>query len=159
MNTVRNNGWFKPIHGMSRTRLHRIWHAMKSRCFSSKHPHYKLYGGRGISVCDAWLNFATFAEWALQNGYRDDLTIERKDGNLGYAPDNCTWATYAEQAHNRRDNRKFLFAGESLTLREWARRLNTSHGTLMFRLKRGWTVEQTLGTSVGSKHARYHYVS
>lgn len=89
-------------HGESKTRLFRIWCEMKHRCTIKSDTNYIKYGGRGISVCDEWCNdFTTFRDWAMSNGYRDDLTIDRIDGTGNYEPSNCRWATYTEQNINR----------------------------------------------------------
>lgn len=89
-------------HGMSGTRLHRIWTEMKTRCLNQNDCHYKWYGARGISVCDEWLDFVPFSEWALSNGYKDDLTIDRIDNDGNYEPSNCRWITQSEQCKNHR---------------------------------------------------------
>ncbi|WP_298172077.1 hypothetical protein [Novosphingobium sp.] len=86
-------------HGQSGSRLHVIWVNMRKRCADTED---KDYGGRGISVCSAWLVFETFRDWAQKNGYRDDLTIDRVDNNKGYYPQNCRWTTATTQARNRR---------------------------------------------------------
>ncbi|MCB1454401.1 MAG: hypothetical protein KDJ43_12215 [Rhizobiaceae bacterium] len=94
-------GLSQPKHGMRNTRLYRVWTAMKVRCTSEKHPRYHRYGGRGISVCESWQEFEPFAEWALANGYRDDLQIDRINNDGSYEPDNCRFVTAAENMANR----------------------------------------------------------
>lgn len=95
-------------HGETGTRLHRIWKAMHTRCYNRNSPAYGYYGGRGISICDEWKNsYIAFRDWALTHGYSDELTIDRIDNNLGYSPDNCRWATMAQQNENKRAQNGF----------------------------------------------------
>lgn len=90
-------------HGYCGTRLYRIYYKMKERCYRPENDNFKYYGGRGIKICDEWLqNFSSFADWAVSNGYADNLTIDRKDNEKGYSPDNCRWVTMAEQQRNKR---------------------------------------------------------
>lgn len=89
-------------HGGKGTRLYNIWKNVRQRCRNPKATDFKLYGGRGITICDEWEDFGTFREWALQNGYTDELTLDRIDPNGNYCPANCRWATWAEQRHNQR---------------------------------------------------------
>lgn len=90
-------------HGMSRIRPYKIWVDMKKRCNNPKNKEYPNYGGRGIKVCVEWENdFPTFYKWAISNGYDDSLTIDRKDVNGNYCPENCRWSTLIEQGRNKR---------------------------------------------------------
>ena len=98
-----NSGQFKEKHGLSKSRLYRIRGGMLSRCLNPKNTKFHLYGGRGISVCDIWLkSFQAFYDWAMANGYSDELSLDRINNNGNYEPSNCRWVTISEQNKNRR---------------------------------------------------------
>lgn len=105
------NGYTKRIHGMSRTRLYEVWSGMKKRCYNKKHPHFKDYGARGISVCPEWKNdFYSFACWAKAHGYDENApkgkcTLDRIDPNGNYCPENCRFSDMGVQQNNRRDRK------------------------------------------------------
>ena len=95
------------LHGKYKTRLYKIWENMKQRCYNPKSSRYKDWGGRGIKICDEWLeNFMNFYNWAIDNGYADNLSIDRIDNDKNYEPSNCRWATVKEQANNKRAYRR-----------------------------------------------------
>lgn len=89
-------------HGHYFEKLHGVWNTMKQRCNNPSQHDYQWYGARGITVCKEWQAYPAFREWALSNGYREGLTIERVNNNLGYCPENCTWIPLKDQMKNRR---------------------------------------------------------
>src|SRR3990167_6158061 len=122
-----------PTHGMRRTRIHNIWRSIHMRCYKPKANSYSLYGERGISVCQEWHKFEPFFEWLKTSGYTSSLTLDRIDANGNYEPNNCRWATYCQQAQNRRNSISITYKGETLNLAEWARRLGIGRTTLQYR--------------------------
>lgn len=130
---------------MNKERLYSIWKRMKDRCNNPNHKYFSYYGGRGITVCDEWQkNFPAFYEWAIQNGYDDSLTIDRIDSNGNYDPCNCRWVTRHEQMLNTRRNHYLTYNGETLTVNEWAEKFGIKQNTLLYRIRRGWSVERAL---------------
>lgn len=134
------------VHGMSKTRLYKEWAGIIQRCKNPNATSYDRYGAKGITVCQEWPSFDLFKEWALNNGYSDELTIERINNNKGYSPDNCKWATYEEQAHNQKTNRNLEYNGRTMTMAEWAREIGITSSSLYGRLKRGWGIDKALST-------------
>jgi hypothetical protein len=109
-------------HGMTGTRIYMTWQNIIKRCKSKTDKSYKWYGGRGITICEEWANdFQSFYNWALENGYSDDLTIDRIDVNGNYEPSNCRWVTFKEQQRNKSNNVYIEYNGQIKTLCEWAR--------------------------------------
>jgi hypothetical protein len=141
-------------HGMRHTRLYETFVNMKTRCYNSNNSRYKLYGGRGIKICDEWLkDFNTFYEWAIDHGYNDTLTIDRIDPDGDYEPSNCRWVTWQTQQNNRRNNHRISFNGQNHTLAEWSRITGINYGTLVARIsRRGWSVERALTTGGDFHH-------
>lgn len=140
--TIHNES---PRSGRNASRIYNIWVSMKSRCNNKNNPVYMLYGGRGISVCDEWNEFKAFKEWAMNNGYSDQLTIDRINVNGNYEPDNCRWATQKEQCRNKRDNHYLTFQGETKTLIEWSELVGIRQETIRHRINDyGYTVEEAL---------------
>jgi hypothetical protein len=133
-------------YGESKTRIGMIWRAMINRCCSERNPNYKHYGGRGISVCDEWLNYYNFRDWSTSNGYEDNLTLERKNVNGNYEPNNCKWATMKEQENNRTNNHLITFNGETKTLQQWSEVTGISRETLRSRILRGWPSSKALAS-------------
>jgi hypothetical protein len=131
-------------HGETNSRLYGIWRTMKTRCYNQSYYQFDRYGGRGIAICDEWINdFQAFYDWSIANGYRDDLSIDRIDNDGNYEPSNCRWATAKEQSNNTRRNVCIEFNGESHTMAEWAEILGIRYATLYKRIvQRHWDLER-----------------
>lgn len=117
-------------------RLVQIFSDMKQRCYNKRNKAYKNYGNRGITICKEWLeNNETFYDWAMENGYKDNLTIDRIDNNEGYKPNNCRWVTIKTQQNNKRNNRKITLNGETKTASQWAEKYGITHEGFMWRYR------------------------
>lgn len=137
-------------HGEAGSRLYHTWNDMIQRCHNENHKCYADYGGRGIKVCEIWLHdFAAFRDWAVSNGYVDDLEIDRIDNDRGYSPENCRWTTRKQQTRNCRRNHLIEYRRTTKPLAEWAEEKGMSPRTLNSRIRNGWTVEEALETPVG----------
>lgn len=126
------------LHGSANTRLYKTWLGMKRRCYNQNDKDFHNYGGRGILICEDWINdFANFQKWSLNNGYSDDLTIDRIDNNQGYNPENCKWSTRKEQMRNVRYNKIIEIDGIKLPMAEMAEKYNVSYDAIKARHKKG----------------------
>ena len=132
-----------------RSRFYWTWVALKDRCNNPKNPGYSRYGGRGIKVCKEWQNSYQAFYDDMYSNYKHGLTIDRIDNNGNYAPENCRWATRAEQAMNTRNvdrANRYTYNGETKTVREWAESFGIKRTTLDMRLRTyKWSIERALG--------------
>ncbi len=132
----------RKIHGEANTRLYTIWNCMNYRCNpKSKHAERKIYGGRGISVCSEWRSYPKFKAWALENGYADELTIERIDNNGDYEPSNCTWIPREEQSLNKSNS---VYVDVSLPLVSVCRQFNLPYESTRKRVHRGQDINEII---------------
>lgn len=138
------------IHKKSNSRIYKIYHGIKDRCYNKNAPQYKDYGGRGIKVCDEWLHdFQAFYSWSMKHGYNDTLTIDRINNNKGYSPNNCRWVDMTTQVRNRRNTKYITYKGETKPLKEWCEILNLNYKTVNSRItKLHWSIENALGKEV-----------
>lgn len=134
-------------HGLSDTRLYRIYNHIINRCYNKNDNRYDNYGGRNIRVCEDWLSsFEKFADWAVSNGYDDELSIDRIDVNLNYCPENCRWTDKYTQANNKTNTKVYTFNGETHSIAEWSRIVNIPYKKLWKRFSLGWDIEKALTT-------------
>lgn len=125
-------------HGLYAHRLNTIWGNMKQRCFNSSNINYKNYGGRGITVCEEWKdNFVSFYDWAIKNGYKEDLTVDRIDNNGNYCPENCRWVSMEEQGNNKRCNKIVTTSLGTMTVKQLSKISGISYPTLITRYNLG----------------------
>lgn len=130
-------------HGKSNTRIYKIYCGIKKRCYCKTAKNYYLYGARNIKMCEKWLeSFENFYNWAVNNGYQDNLTIDRIDTNGNYCPENCRWVDMKTQANNTRRNHYIEYNGIKHSIAEWSRILEINYGTLKSRIKYGWSLER-----------------
>ena len=148
--------------GKKRTRLNNIYANMKKRCYDTKSEVYSYYGGRGIKICEEWNDrqiirlsnggnsskgYQAFKKWALENGYQDNLTIDRIDPNGNYEPSNCRWVTMKVQSNNLRNNVRLTYKGRTQTIHEWCEELNLNYDRIRDRIcRKGWGVAEAFET-------------
>lgn len=142
------------------SRLNRIYYCMRTRCLNPNFKEFKHYGGRGITICKEWADpeiialgrrgrvtkgWLAFKNWAMLNGYKDDLTLDRIDNNKGYSPDNCRWVTMKTQCNNTRRNHLITYKGKTQSLSAWCNELGLNYSTVRARLNTyHWTAERAL---------------
>ncbi|WP_201277820.1 hypothetical protein [Mammaliicoccus sciuri] len=125
-------------HGKTNHPLYVNWRAMKYRCLNSHYKFYNRYGGRGIKICDEWLDdFMNFYNWSIQNGYKKGLTLDRIDNDGNYEPSNCRWATQKEQTNNTSKNVNLIYEGEIKTASEWSKVFNVKPEHLYYKKRIG----------------------
>ncbi|MCC2383532.1 hypothetical protein [Bacillus cereus] len=124
-------------NGFGRTKLYKVYKGMLDRCNNPENKSFKDYGGRGIKVIEEWeADYLVFMEWALENGYKDGLSIDRIDVNKGYLPENCRWVTRDVQANNKRNTIMIDYKGKEQSLKRWCEELNLNYYTIHSRITR-----------------------
>lgn len=132
-------------HHLSKHPLYNVWYHMKRRCYDPKHPFYKNYGARGISICDEWHDFENFYKWAMDNGYEKGLSIDRIDNDGEYSPENCRLVKMDVQANNRSSCRMFTYNGKTQNLMQWCKELGLNYKRVYSRVFRNnWDFERAI---------------
>lgn len=140
-------------HGLSDTRLYKIYHSMKKRCYNKKSNNFFRYGAVGINICDEWLNsFEVFYNWAINNGYNDKLSIDRINNKLGYEPTNCRWVSMKQQQNNKKNNITIAYKDKTQSLTDWCNELNLDYFTINQRIKKlKWDVDRAFTQSIKAR--------
>lgn len=142
-------------HHFTNHPIYNTYQNMKARCLNKKHKAFKNYGGRGITICDEWLdNPQTFINWSLKNGWKEGLTLDRINVNKGYEPSNCRWATRQVQCNNTRRNVLVTFNGKTLTASEWSELNGWEKHLVSWRLRNGWSIKNalTIQPKIGNRY-------
>lgn len=138
-------GDYRRTHGKTDTKIYIIWTNMRSRCQYKKNSMYYNYGGRGISVCEEWQRFEPFYEWAIANGYKEGLSLERIDVDGNYEPSNCKWIPLKDQSLNQRRSHLITAFGKTQTIKEWADESGIKYDTIERRINQyGWSAERAV---------------
>lgn len=135
-------------HNLKNKRVYNIWLGIKARCYNKNSDNFKYYGGRGIKICDEWLNNpVAFYNWSMENGYSEKLEIDRIDNDKNYSPNNCRWTTRKNQNRNSSHNNFITYNGKTKCLTEWAEELGIKRTTLSGRINiYHWTIERAFET-------------
>jgi tRNA-binding EMAP/Myf-like protein len=138
---------YKTTHGLSKTRIFKIWQGMKRRCSKNAGEVGKYYYDKGIRVCKEWSeDFMNFYNWAMEHGYSEELTIDRIDYNGDYEPKNCRWVDYKTQNNNKSNNIIVSYKGETMSLTQWAERYGVPSRVFHSRKRKGWDTETIFNT-------------
>lgn len=141
------------------SKLYFVYNSMKDRCKNKNTKNYKNYGGRGIRVCDEWNNsYEFFLKWALSNGYREGLQLDRIDNNGNYSPENCRWVSCKQNLNNTRMNNLITYKNKTHTISEWADMFKINYMTLYRRIKDGWDIERALKTPINQKNINKRFL-
>lgn len=139
-------------HGMRHTKIYGVWTHMRDRCYNKSDKRYNCYGGRGISVCDRWLDsFENF--FADMGEAPEKMSLDRINVNGDYCPDNCRWATNEQQANNTRTNHFLELGEERFTVAQWSRKTGIRSHTILRRIALGWPINDVLCKPV--RHMNY----
>lgn len=135
------------IHNLTHHPLYNIWIKVKERCYKSTCKAFPNYGGRGIEMCKEWKNdFISFYNWAINNGYAQNLTLDRIDVNGNYEPLNCRFVTLKKQQNNKRNNFNITIYNRTQTLSEWCEEKGLNYSKINYRINNGWTIEEAFTT-------------
>lgn len=129
-------------HGDFGTKLYGVWAGMKRRCYNPNTKYYADYGGRGIRVCDEWLAYEPFKEWAIASGYSEGMSIERINVNAGYSPGNCKWIPLSEQNVNKRLSIRLEYQGEIYSIKELSKLTGLKERTIQARYYKGLPINE-----------------
>lgn len=133
------------IHGECKSKLNKVWRNMKDRCYNPNNKRFSHYGGRNITVCELWKNsYAEFRNWAINNGYKDGLSIDRINNDGNYEPTNCRWVNSLTQNNNFSRNFNVEYKGIIMSISQWAKATGIHRNTLDYRIKHGWDIGKAL---------------
>lgn len=148
-----NTSAYSKTHGFRGSKLYHVYSGMVDRCTRENHKSYAYYGGRGIFVCQEWLeDRSRFFEWAMANGYKEGLTLDRVENDGPYAPDNCRWVDRFAQCSNTRDNVMLTYQGKTQHAMAWARELGLDPNNIWRRKREGWSDEDALTSKRYTRH-------
>lgn len=144
-------------HGESKSKLYDVWCAMIKRCNNPHYHDYRRYGGRGINIASEWRTYEPFRDWAIANGYKEGLELDRIDNDGNYCRDNCRWVTHQEQCRNRSSNVWIQYMGRKWSVAECSKRTGIAEDTIRARVKNGWTPEEIFSVPCKTRRKKGKY--